>query len=244
MELEELKEKLREIKEKGFIKTKRAHQGGAGNTLEQLLNVKENNLSLPDLGSYELKVKRKSTNSMVSLISKSPNPKGINRILFEEYSTTLQSDNVRRLYTTMSTKLNPQKFYLEPKDDKLFIRNEKNTKGFWLVNDKNHEAYWSIDEIFNKLKEKTQNTLLVTAETKDGTGSKNEEFHFTEAFLLSGLSKEKFLNAIKKNMLVVDIRIGADLTGSQAGKYHDHGTAFRLRSDKLKELFSNIEKVL
>ena len=45
MTLEELIEHLKQIKRLGFIQSRRFHDGGVGNTLEDLLNLKENKKS-------------------------------------------------------------------------------------------------------------------------------------------------------------------------------------------------------
>ncbi|MBU1246684.1 hypothetical protein KJ973_00255 [Patescibacteria group bacterium] len=69
----------------GFVKTHRAHDTGIGKTLEDLLGIKENNLRLPDVGDVELKAKRIDSGSMLTVATKSPEPKGINKVLFEKY---------------------------------------------------------------------------------------------------------------------------------------------------------------
>ncbi len=80
-----LKERLEKIKDKGFIKTHRAHDTGIGKTLEDLLDIKENNLRVPDIGKVELKAKRIDSGSMLTIATKSPEPKGVNKVLFEKY---------------------------------------------------------------------------------------------------------------------------------------------------------------
>jgi len=50
MDLNTLITKLQAIKALGFVKTHRAHDTGIGKTLEDLLEIKENNLRLPDIG--------------------------------------------------------------------------------------------------------------------------------------------------------------------------------------------------
>lgn len=74
--------KLRAIKSAGFVKTHRPNNTGIGKTLEDLLDIKENNLRLPDIGDVELKAKRIDSGSMLTLVAKSPEPKGVNRVLF------------------------------------------------------------------------------------------------------------------------------------------------------------------
>ena len=58
MTLKQIIDKLIEIKKLGFVVTVRAHDGGVGNTLESYLNIKENNIRLPDIGEIEIKAKR------------------------------------------------------------------------------------------------------------------------------------------------------------------------------------------
>jgi len=59
--IKKLKERLREIKAMGFIKSHRAHDTGIGKTLEDYLHITENNIALPDFGKMELKSQRINT---------------------------------------------------------------------------------------------------------------------------------------------------------------------------------------
>src|SRR4030067_1798857 len=98
--LDKLISELKQVKKLAFIKTTRAHQGGVGNTIETLLGVKENNLRTPDLGVIELKAKRISSSSMLTLSSKAPLPRAVNKRLFDAYNRKGE-DGVNRLYTTV-----------------------------------------------------------------------------------------------------------------------------------------------
>lgn len=51
---------------------------GIGKTLEDLLDIQENNYQEPGFGEYELKASRSNSNSMLTLFTKSPLPKGAN----------------------------------------------------------------------------------------------------------------------------------------------------------------------
>ena len=64
--------KLKEIKKLGFISSQRGHDTGIGHTLEQLLGLKENNLSIPDIGVFELKTQRSETASFITIFTKKP----------------------------------------------------------------------------------------------------------------------------------------------------------------------------
>ena len=98
--LRKLKEQLEKIKAMGFVKTHRAHDTGIGKTLEDLLGIKENNLRLPDVGDVELKAKRIDSGSMLTVATKSPEPKGINKVLFEKYKY-LDKEGKYNLHSTV-----------------------------------------------------------------------------------------------------------------------------------------------
>jgi len=50
--------------------------------------------------------------------------------------------------------------------------------------------------------------------------------------------------ALRNGKLKADIRIGADKKGKAAGKYHDHGTGFRISKSGYLYVFSTVKKVL
>ncbi len=83
--LEEVKQQLITIKAMGFVKTHRAHDAGVGKTLEDLLGITENNISLPDIGEIELKSQRIDTGSMLTVATKAPLPTGANRVPLDSY---------------------------------------------------------------------------------------------------------------------------------------------------------------
>ena len=58
-----------------------------------------------------------------------------------------------------------------------------------------------------------------------------EEFHYIEAYLLSHINMNKFKSAVENDKLKIDIRIGTYKSGKNIGKYHDHGTAFRIKKE-------------
>lgn len=229
----ELVEKLKKIKAKGFVKTHRAHDTGIGKTLEDLLEVKENNLRLPDIGEVELKAKRLDSGSMLTLATKSPEPRGVNKILFENYKY-LDEENCHCLHcTACGSKFNPQGFKLNIAGGKLILENTNNI-----------EAYWPISIFDSVLNSKSGKILLVFAKTKGERKTPSERFHYVEAYLLSGLSMKKFRNAIKNDKLKVDIRIGVYRSGKEKGKYHDHGTGLRIDKRNFLELFNKYEKLI
>ncbi|MCL4428061.1 MAG: MvaI/BcnI family restriction endonuclease [Deltaproteobacteria bacterium] len=231
--LEELKEKLEEIKACGFIKTHRANDTGIGKTLEDLLGIKENNIQLPDIGDIEIKAKRIDSDSMLTVGTKSPLPRGVNKKLYLEYGYPDKKDGYMALHSTVyGSRENPQFFKIDLADSKLTLKNKQNI-----------EVYWPIT-IFDLLKAKSNKILLVLAKTSGETKTINEEFHYIEAYLLSGLNMDKFRSAVKDGKLKIDIRIGSYKSGKRKGKYHDHGTALRINKRNYLNIFNEFKKII
>lgn len=81
----------------GWITTHRSGNTGIGKTLEDLLGIDENNYQEKDFGEYELKASRCNSNSMLTLFTKSPLPKGSNTALRLAYGYTSSAyDNDER----------------------------------------------------------------------------------------------------------------------------------------------------
>lgn len=233
LSFKQLLKKLNKIKTMGFVKTTHPHQGGVGNTLESLLGIKENNLRIPDLGVVELKAKRLKSNSMLTLSSKSPLPIGVNKKLYDAYKV-LREDGIYKLYTTIyGSKTNVRGFRVKAKDGRLLLENPQKIK-----------AYWDLKELDDILKKGTQKVILVLAETKGKFASRNERFYYKEVYLLSGLSFSRLQKALNDGKLKVDIRIGEDKTGKASGKYHDHGTGFRISKGGYLRLFDVNKKLV
>lgn len=230
----ELKEKLRTIKEMGYIKTHRAGNTGIGKTLEDLLGITENNVPGPNAGLIELKSARKNVSSMLTLFTKSPLPPKANSFLLEKYGYESARGNKRKeLHTTVNAKeFNTLRgkvgFRIAIKSYRVNILNAQNA----VV------GYWDKETLKNSFERKLPKLLYVKAEARGK--SSNEEFCFNEAWLLSGFDFDNFIRLLKERVILVDIRIGQ----YSNGRPHDHGTGFRVLPDKLDLCFSHREKIL
>ena len=69
-----IKKEFSRIKDMGFLENVKSdiNDGGAGNTFEYHLGVKENNLKDPDFEGFEVKTKKQFTHSAMSLFTKKP----------------------------------------------------------------------------------------------------------------------------------------------------------------------------
>jgi hypothetical protein len=75
---ESLIKELIEISDRGWIlNTRCGNSGGIGNTLEDLLEIEENNLPIPNAAEWELKTQRKNTSSLITLFHSEPSPRAI-----------------------------------------------------------------------------------------------------------------------------------------------------------------------
>lgn len=64
---------LKEIAAKGWIENHRhGNHGGAGNTLEDLLGIEENNLPIPNAAEWELKTQKIGSSSLTTLFHCEP----------------------------------------------------------------------------------------------------------------------------------------------------------------------------
>src|SRR5690606_5921002 len=128
MTLDEIIKRFCAIREMEFVESTRPNNkdGGIGNTLEDLLSVKENNNSKADLFGYEIKSQRELTSSYISLFSKSPDyPKGANSILKEKYGEIRDNSIHKKLYASLlggRESLIYQKYYMKLDLDRI---NEK-----------------------------------------------------------------------------------------------------------------------
>lgn len=238
-ELLEIKELLDKNKNK-WIKSNRKKDTGIGKTFEDLLEKKEDNLSIPDLGKIEIKTQRKDSDSYVTLFTKSPRPRGsINKIknnygVFHELNnkfiyTTIKADSFNSFNKEYQFKIN-----IDYKNEKIVILIYKNNQ---LIN---KDYFWYFKDIEECLK-KIENTAFIQAKSKKE--SDQEYFKYSSLQLLLNVDLITFLKAIEKGYVVVDIRVGIYKEGKRLGKSHDHGTAFRIKKQNFFQIFKNVINV-
>jgi len=228
--LSQIKKALKDISEKGWVRSNRLHDTGIGKTLEDLLKITENNIALPDFGVMELKSQRINTPSMMTLFTKSP--EGITNAEIRKRFGYPDSEfpNVKILHQTIDDgRKNAMGFHckIDEKQNKLFILKNRTVLG-----------YYNLDFLKQKAVEKIGNGLImVLAENKKER--KHEYFHFKEAYILKDIDPTKFLSHSK-----YDIRLGVYHSGKNAGKPHDHGSAFRLTAKSIPDLFQTKKRIL
>ena len=226
----QITQSLKELSERGWIKSSRKHNTGIGKTLEDYLGIKENNIALPDFGVMELKSQRVNTISMMTLFTKSPdgitNAETRRRFGYPDK----EFPKIKILHQTISGgKRNAMGFQatIDENKGKLLIFKKEKLLG-----------YYDLEFLRKKAVEKIGDGLiLVRAETKKLHG--HEYFHYKDAYLLKEIDPAKFLAYSK-----YDIRLGIYHSGAKTGQPHDHGSAFRLTEKALPLLFKIHKKIL
>ncbi len=229
-----LQEKFDELKNKWHQTNRKAGDECLGNTFEDLIGKKEDNLSVADFGDIEIKSHRISTNSKVSLFSKSPNGRGVNSNLRKKYGQ-VDDDGYTVLNVCVSTTEYSQykdeyKFKLEVDDDAKKIWLLVKDKNGNVVEDKNigekNGIFWEFKKIENVIDKKIKNIAIVYGEEK--TEEKVHKVKFTKIVFIMNITFDNVIKKIKSGDLYLELRLGVYKSGKNMGKNHDHGSAFRM----------------
>lgn len=241
-----LKNEFYRIKKIGFVACSRPNNidGGIGNTFEDLLGVYENNRKEADFKGFEIKSKRASNSSFVSLFTKSPdNPLAANSFLREKFGEARDESHPtkKKLYASVfgnRDSLVYSKFRMKLKVDR---QNQTLTLDIVeIYSDKKYSVSWNFETLL-KASAKMKDLFLVLAVTK--TENNIKKYHFHEGEIYEDFDFEKFLAAIENGLIMFDIRIGVYNSGKNYGKTHDHGSGFRIKAENLHFLYKKFEKI-
>ncbi len=229
------------IKEQGWIRTHRAGPTGIGKTLEDLLGIPENNYDEPDFGEYELKSCRIDSQSMLTMFTRAPQPASSNTYLREKYgySSSAYDNDEKVLHSTLSAdRFTPiantgNMLKILCQNDGIYIQSQREIEN----------VYWSRDALKHCFEKKYKNKFVYAKALSRGVGA-NEEFHFIEAYEVSGFDYKAFIDMLEDGKIYVDLRIGQYHYGKNKGKTHDHGTGFRIRESDQYLLFKNINNLV
>jgi len=246
---EALIERLKEIEKQGWIPNARpGNAGGVGNTLEDLLGITENNLPIPNAAEWELKCQRIGTSSLTTLFHMEPSPRAVRfvpNILLPLYGwkhETIPGEMSFR--QTISGLVRTDRSFgviVNRNSKKVLISFDANTVDNrhleWLKSvekrmglaELNPQPYWGFDDLFHKAGTKLLNCFYVRAQVKKEQSL--EYFWYEQIMMLQKFSFDKFLNAIEYGFILVDF---------DARSGHNHGTKFRLRQDRLPDLYDKV----
>ncbi len=251
-------EKLREIAAMDWIlNTRKGNVGGIGNTLEDLLGIKENNLPIPNAAEWELKAQRIDTTSLCTLFHIEPSPRAIRfvpQVLLPKYGWAHKEDGKKYEKGEMSFR---QTIHGLSRSDRGFMvkidRAEKKVlisfdaksvdgrHAHWLQSVKKRiglgeldpQPYWGFDDLEHKAGTKLLNSFYVQSEVK--TFRRKEYYKYTKVMMLQKFSFEGFLKAIEEAKILVDF---------DARSGHNHGTKFRMRQDSWPMLYEKVTTII
>jgi len=243
--------RLIEISSMGFVpNARRGNHGGIGNTLEDLLGIKENNLPIPNAAEWELKAQHLNSTSLTTLFHIEPSPRAIRfvpQVLLPLYGWAHQEDGLKYPKGEMSFRQTIHGNTCSDRGFKVVI--DRNTRKIlisfdstcvlerhaeWIQGVKkriglaelNPQPYWGFDDLEHKAGTKLLNTFYVQAEVE--VRRKKEYYHYTKVMMLQKFSFEGFLKALEAGKILIDF---------DARSGHNHGTKFRMRQDCLPMLY-------
>jgi len=251
---EELIQKLIEIKNMGWIPNARpGNQGGVGNTLEDLLNIEENNLPIPNAAEWELKTQRSNQSSLTTLFHMEPSPRAMKfvpSILLPKYgwkhekAGKLYPDSEMSFRQTINGLSRTDRGFgikVDRKNRKILISFDCNAVSSkhkaWLhsvekrvgLGELDPQPYWGFDDLYHKAGTKLLNCFYIKADVKKDGGK--EYYHYNKIYMLEKFDRDKFINAIENGIILIDF---------DARTGHNHGTKFRMRQDKLPDLYGKV----
>lgn len=255
---EELITSLKQIEAMGWIEntTRKTNDGAAGNMLEDLLGIPENNLPIPNAAEWELKTHKEDSSSLVTLFHTEPSPRAagiVPRVLLPLFGWEHQEAgkkypaNEKSFRATIDTTSFTRGFY-------AYVNNaeRKICIGFNAekVLEKDHNwltsvierlegkelpvtPYWNLDEIYGTMRNKLLNCFYVLVERKKI--NHKDYFHFYKAYMLKDFSIERFIEQLNSGNIKIDF---------DARTGHNHGTKCRIKQNLVPSLYANTTIVL
>lgn len=237
--LDEFRTKYNLVKAKGFIRSTRRGPTGIGKTFEDAMQKKEDNSPLPDFGPIEGKSQRKLSDAFITLFTLAPTePEGANQMLLKKYGRpNLRHPERNNLHSSMFTHFNRTynrwgfKIYPNDREGRLYLQ-VKNLE----TDSMEDTAIWYDYEI---MKEKVETKLNILAFVMADEEKRNgwPYFKYTHCIMYYKCKFETFLDLIKDNKIMFDLRMGVYGPGKSFGKPHDHGSGFRIKRGSLKSAF-------
>ena len=229
MDIMQLKDKLAAIKESGYVVSLRKSNTGIGYTLETLLGLEENNLKSPDFGEIEVKSQRKAVSNRVTLFTFN---RGVwkmrQRELIETYGY-VDTNGRPSLYCTVNNRPNNQGLYVKVEQAAVRLFHVNGT----LI------AEWPAARVMETFRKKMPTLVIVYADTRINSDRK-EEFWFNEAVFLTNPQADNFLDLIRKDIVIVDVRMHL----KENGGVRNHGTGFRIDQRFLNLCFGKREDLI
>ena len=251
-------ERFKEIASADWVPNARhGNHGGIGNTLEDLLGIKENNLPVPNAAEWELKAQRLNSTALTTLFHLEPSPRAVQfvaKVLLPKYGWPHKEDGKRYAAGEMSFRqtINGRSrsdrgfmVVVDREARKILISfDRQGVAGHheeWLASVEQRvglgelepQPYWGFDDIEHKAGVKLLNCFYVQADVKKENG--RELYKYSKVMMLQRFNFDGFLRAMEEGKLLVDF---------DARTGHNHGTKFRLQQNCLPMLYENVTAII
>jgi len=240
----ELNKKFLEIKKKGWIKSIQSGTSGIGITFEKLIGVANNDFEIPDYNGIEIKTKRRTSKSYITLFSATPDGPHFHEVerLRNEYGYPHSKSKEYKVlnnsvFANVKNKIGID-YYFQLKID----REQK--KLFLAIFDKKRkiieeEVFWYFETLEEKLYRKLRIMALISTDTKKIDNI--EYFKYSEMKIYSLKDFNTFISLLEQGIIRISFKINVVLSGPKKGKIHDHGTSFEIQEQDLSKLYNIYE---
>jgi hypothetical protein len=217
--LETFKKKFTEVREKGWIPSKRKGPTGVGQTLEYYLGMQENNIALPDLGTVELKAHRIGSSAMITLFTFNRKAWKINPLKAIKKYGTRDSNGRLGMYFTMARTPNSMGLFLHIDRSSISVRHISGE----II------AEWQLEMLAERFAKKIPGLVLVSAfgEMRGDV----EWFYYSRAQLLTGTSPDIISDQLWAGNVMFDVRMDTRPTSSEL--------RYQVKSDWMQWSFKN-----
>ena len=240
--IQELKEKFSNIKNRGYIKSINNYKNGSGITLEHCLESTGGDICIPDFKGIEIKSISFYQKANLNLFSSTPDGKFIlpTQWLSENYGYPDRDyKNINVLKVKVDTTLSKigTGYYFS------LVINRKKRKVELHIYDRNKKfinnyIYWDFDSIEEKLVRKLSILAIFKNRKKEYDGYKYYSYVDMKLYRLKGF--DVFLYLLEKNVIKISFNTGVYKSGYKKGKFHDHGTSFVIEINDVEKLFVEI----
>ncbi len=260
---EQLVIKMRLIVGRWHDSARVGNAGAAGNTLEDLLGVEENNLHLPDFGDIELKTQKfEGENSLLTLFHKEPLPRAsIPKLLvamgwrhsdagdkYPANEMSFRSTTYGHRYTSRGLRLQTDAKRITLIYDPLQVERaakdkseEFATYGDWAddIAARKQPNYRDVLPVYYEIEGLAKDFEVKLDHTllalyKTRTYEGKKQFWYEEAYLMKDVKPEKIVPLIEEGSMAVDF---------DARTGHNHGTKFRVVRSELWRLFTDFRLI-
>jgi len=233
---DELRAKIQELHNRGFLPAVTQGDTAVGDTLEHELGIERNNSRLPDYKGIELKASRLTRNgarrqtTRQTLFAKVPDLGMSYREIVEafgKWQVPRNSDKERfQLYETFKVS--------RPNAYGLRLRLDENKDELQIVHEHNNKvtfvAAWKMDTLREAVQTKHRQTFWVKAQSEKINGV--EHFRYDRILHTKGPNVSLLTALIAADVVTLDLAVHF----KEDGSWRDHGMLFKIMPDDLSLL--------